>query len=402
MTRLVVVGNGMAGFACLRQILQRAHNFEITVFGDEPRANYDRKVLPSVLAGVKSPDQIALNDLNWYQDHGIRTRLGVRVVRLDPVRRVVIDEDGGATGYDRLILATGACPRLPSIAGLDLDNVYTLRTLGDAALMLQRLRPRMWAAVVGGGVLGVESACALRARGCEVTLVELAGRLMERQLDAAASSYVQHKLEALGVRVLLGAKTESLSGVGSVQAVRLPSGLLIPAEIAVIATGIRPGVELAREAGLVINRGVVVNDYMETSVPGIFAAGGCTEHRGEIFGMGDGILEQAEVLSAAITDSPGPAFTGAVPVTKLALAGIEILSAGSVDETAPGVEVLRDEDPYLGAYKKLFIKDNCLVGAILAGDLTDEQRYLDWLRSAADLSALRPHLFSPPSLQAAS
>ena len=216
------------------------------------------------------------------------------------------------------------------------------------------------------------------------------------------ASYVQRKLEALGVRVLLGAKTESLSGVGSVQAVRLPSGLLIPAEIAVIATGIRPGVELAREAGLVINRGVVVNDYMETSVPGIFAAGGCTEHRGEIFGMGDGILEQAEVLSAAITDSPGPAFTGAVPVTKLALAGIEILSAGSVDETAPGVDVLRYEDPYLGAYKKLFIKDNCLVGAILAGDLTDEQRYLDWLRSAADLSALRPHLFSPPSLQAAS
>jgi len=399
MKRLVVVGNGMAGFACLQQILQRPHDFEITVFGDEPRANYDRNVLASVLAGLKSPDEIALNDWNWYQDNGILTRLGVHVVRLDPARRLVIDEDGGATEYDRLILAMGARPWLPPIAGLNLDNVYTLRTLDDAGLMLQRLRPGLRTTVIGGGVQGVETACALRLQGCEVTLVQLAGRLLEHHLDAAASAYVQHKLEALGVRVMLGAETQSLSGRGSVETVRLPSGLLIPAEIVVIATGVQPDVELARQAGLNVRRGVLVNDYLETSAPGIFAAGGCTEHRGQTYCWGEAILEQAGVLAAAITGNSGPAFTGAAPVTKLSLAGIDILSAGSVDEIAPGVEILQYDDPLRGAYKKLFLKDNRLVGVILAGEVSDEQRYRDWLSGGADLSELHPVLLSPRPLE---
>ena len=395
MKRLVVVGNGMAGFACLGQILQRPHNFEITVFGDETRANYDRKILPSVLAGAKSPDEIALNDLNWYQDNGILTRLGVRVVRLDRDRRLVIDEDGGATEYDLLILATGARPFLPDIAGLEQENVHTLRTLDDTTALLERLRPGLKTAVIGGGVLGLETACGLRVRGCEVTVVQAADWLMERQLDLAASCCLQRHIESLGIRVLLRTRTEALLGDGSVQGLRFATGKELPAEAAVIATGIRPEVELARQAGLDVRRGVVVNDYMETSAPDIFAVGGCTEHRGQTFGLGDALLEQGRVLAAAITGNRSVAFTGASPVTKLAIPGINVLSAGSIDETEPGVEVVVHEDPSRQVYKKLFLRDNHLAGVILAGDTTDELYYLDWLREATDLQGLREHLLSP-------
>ena len=396
MQKLVVIGNGMAGFACLEQIRQRDHNFEITIFGDERRANYDRKVLPSVLAGVKSPGDIALNDLNWYQDNGILTRLGVRVTRLDRQRRLVVDEDGGSTAYDRLILATGARPWLPPLPGLERENVYTLRTLDDALSILQLLRGGMRAAVIGGGVLGVETACALQAHDCDVTLVQLADRLMERQLPAVASRYLQRRMESRGIRVLLGTETQSLIGGGRVEGLRFVSGEVLPADVVIIAAGIRPEVELALHAGLEVGRGVVVNDNMETSAQDVSAAGGCTEHRGRTFGLGDAIQEQARALAAAITGDRGPAFTGVVPVTRLRLPGIEIVSAGGVDDA--GIETLEYEDQ-AETYKKLFLRDNRLLGFVLAGDISDEPRYLDWLRHGTDLGALRRQLLSPRSLE---
>jgi nitrite reductase (NADH) large subunit len=401
MKRLVVVGNGMAAVACLEQILQRDHDFEITIFGDETHANYNRVVLPAVLAGDKSPDEIALKDRNWYQDTGILTRLGVRVVRLDPAERLVIDEDGGATRFDRLILATGSRALVPPIAGLEQENVHTLRTLDDTRALLQKLRPGLKTVVLGGGLLGLEAARGLQVRGCKATVVERADRLMQRQLDIAGSLYLKRKIEGLGIRVLLDKKTEELLGPGIVEGLRFDAGDVLEAEAVVIAAGIRPDAELARQAGLEVCQGVVVNDYMETSDPDIFAVGGCTEHRGVTFGLGEALLEQGMVLAATITGNRGPVFTGAAPVNRLNIPGLDAFSAGNIDESEAGVELLRYEDPSQGVYKKLLLRGNRLLGVILVGDASDQDRYLDWLCRAADLTALREHLLFPPPMDAA-
>jgi len=246
--------------------------------------------------------------------------------------------------------------------------------------------------VIGGGLLGLEAARGLQLRGCEVSVVHLFDTLMERQRDSAGGAYLQRKIESLGIRVLLPKQTQAILGNGHIQGVRFASGEEVEADLLVIAAGIKPNADLARKAGLDVGRGIVVNDWMETSDPDIFAVGECTEHRGRTFGLVAPLMEQGEVLAATITGNRGLAFAASAPATKLKIMGIEIFSAGSTDDSEPGVETVRYDDPGQGIYKKLVLKNNRLQGVILVGDTSDERRYTQWLREETDLSAQRKHL----------
>ena len=397
MKRLVVVGNGMAGVACVEHILKQNPEFEITIFGDETHVNYNRIMLSLVLAGEKAADEIVLNDVEWYRSNNIRTRLGVKIARIDRNARMVIDEEGQGTPYDKLILATGSNAFIPPIPGVDKENVHVFRTLDDTHALMAKARKGLKTVVIGGGLLGLEAARGLQVRGCDVTVIHLADSLMERQLDATGGEYLKRRIEGLGIRVMLPRQTAALFGNGQVDGLRFATGEEIEAELVVIAAGIKPNAELGRGAGIEVNRGIVVNDFMETSDPDIFAVGECTEHRGQTFGLVAPLFDQARVLAATITGNRGPVFSAAAPAAKLKIMGVDIFSAGSIDEKEPGVEVVRYEDPALGAYKKLLIKDNRLHGMILVGDVEDEQIYLDWMRSGTDLAPLRRQLLFPPA-----
>jgi nitrite reductase (NADH) large subunit len=254
-------------------------------------------------------------------------------------------------------------------------------------------------AVIGGGLLGLEAARGLQARGCDVTVVHMLDTLMERQLDPTGGGYLKRKIEQLGIRVLLDRRTEALLGNGRVEGLRFATGEELEADLVVIAAGIIPNAELARDAGLETNRGIVVNDYLETSDPDIFAVGECTEHRGRTFGLIAPLIEQGKVLAATISGNRSLIFTGAAPAAKLKIAGVDVFSAGVMEDASANTEVVRYEDPALGIYKKLLLQENRLCGVVLVGDAADEPRYMDWLRRGIDLSAQRRSLLFPPAAE---
>jgi nitrite reductase (NADH) large subunit len=394
MEDLIVVGNGMAGVACLEQILKHSPKFRVTVFGDETHANYNRILLSSVLAGERSADDIMINPLAWYQQNHVALRLGVKIVDVDPKRRTVKGEDDSVTHYDKLLLATGSTAWIPPIDGVDKENVFTFRNLNDTRGLVHAAGKGVRAVVIGGGLLGLEAARGLQLQGCEVTVVHLMDSLMNMQLDAAGGAYLGRKMEQMGVRVLTSRKTERLLGNDHVQGVAFAGGEEVAAEVVVIAAGIRPNVELGRKAGLAVKRGIVVNDHMETSNPRIFAVGECVEHNGQVYGLVAPLFEQGKVLAATITGNKGPVFQGWKPAAKLKIMGVDVFSAGDHTETE-GTEVVRYEDATLGIYKKLLVRDNRLTGVVLVGDASDSNRYMDWLRNDTDLTMRRRNLLFP-------
>ena len=396
MKQLIVIGNGMAGVACIEQILKHQPTFEITVFGDETHVNYNRILLSSVLAGEKSLDDITLNGLDWYQQNNIGLQLGVRIVDIDAEGMTVTGDDGSITPYDKLLIATGSSAFIPNIPGVNKKNVFTFRSLDDTKGLIERSRPGMKATVIGGGLLGLEAARGLQVQGCDVTVVHLMGTLMDKQLDITGGAYLKSKMERLGVRVLCGKSTRALLGNGKVEGLEFIDGETIDSELVVIAAGIRPNVDLGRKAGLEINRGIVVNDHMETSHPDIFAVGECVEHRGTIYGLVAPLYEQGKILAATITGNKGPTYEGTVLAAKLKVMGVDVFSAGDYDEhSVPGTEVVRYEDAALGIYKKLTLREGKLAGVILVGDVSDSHRYMEWLRARTDLTAMRRSLLFP-------
>src|SRR5687767_1968182 len=399
MRKLVVVGNGMAGMACLEQILKYSARFDVTVFGDETHVNYNRIMLSAVLAGEKAADDIILNSVEWYQRHNIDLRVGVRIVDADVEAKTVTGSDGSVTPYDVLLLATGSSAWMPPIEGLNKEGVFAFRTLEDTRALLERARPGVKAVVIGGGLLGLEAARGLQVQGCDVTVVHLMATLMERQLDPDGGYYLLGKMEELGINVLLGRTTTAVLGNGHVEGVALSDDTCMDADLVVVAAGIRPNIDLALKGGIAANRGILVNDYMETSHPGIYAVGECVEHRGVCYGLVAPLYEQGKVLAATITGNRGPAYEGTVPAAKLKIMGVDVFSAG--DWSEQNAEPVRFEDRALGIYKKLTVRDGRLVGAILVGDTSDSHRYMEWLRSDADISGQRRHLlFPPPSADA--
>lgn len=387
--RLVVVGNGMAAHRLLERLHAQAPpgRRAITVLGAEPWANYNRILLSSVLAGDKSAETIMESDVAWFAERDVTFRPSCRVTRIDRARRVVIDESGGETPYDRLVLATGSDPILLPLPGANLPQVMTFRDLGDVDRLVAATRTARSAVVIGGGLLGLEAASGLQRRGLEVTVVHLMGHLMERQLDADAGAYLRHDLERRGIACALSASTAAIEGDGHVSGVRLQDGRILPADLVVMAVGIRPNATLAREAGLAVGRGVIVDDTLVTSDPHIFALGECAEHRGQTYGLVAPAWEQAAVLARHLAGEPAR-YPGSIVGTNLKVAGVSVFSAGVIAAEADD-EALLFVDPSGAVYRRVILRDGKVVGAILVGDARDGGWLFDLMREGRPVGALR-------------
>jgi nitrite reductase (NADH) large subunit len=391
--RLVVVGNGMAGCRTVQELLKRAPDrYAITILGAEPRVNYDRIMLSPVLAGEKAFADIVINDEAWYRDNGVVLHAGRTVAAIDRDRKVVRAEDGLEVGYDKLILATGSDPiRLP-LPGADLAGVVTFRDLDDVeAMVAASARPGARAVVIGGGLLGIEAAYGLARRGMSATVVHLMDVLMERQLDASAGFLLTEAMAAKGVETVLGAESEEILGEdGRVAGLRLKDGRVLPCDILVMAVGIRPNARLAREAGLSVNRGVVVDDALATSDPAIFAIGECVEHRGQCYGLVAPIWEMCRTLGEVLAGGAA-AYEGSVLSTRLKVSGVDVFSAGRFAGGA-GCEDIVFRDAGRGVYKRIVLEAGRVAGAVLFGDAADGGWYFDLMRSGAEVSDIRETL----------
>lgn len=392
--RLVVVGNGMAGMRAVEELLKLAPDlYDITVFGAEPHPNYNRILLSPVLAGEMTIQDIILNPLDWYRDNGIKLHMGKRIERIDRGGRKVIDADGVETGYDRLLLATGSTPFIPPIPGNDLPGVLAYRDIRDTDEMIEAARHHRHAVVIGGGLLGLEAANGLRQRGMDVTVVHLMPWLMERQLDKAAADMLKSSLEARGLKFMLEKQTEALirGESGRVAAVRFKDGLEIPADLVVVAAGIRPNTTLAESAKLYCNRGIVVSDTMQTYDPRIYSVGECVAHRGIAYGLVAPLFEQAKVCANHLANHGIARYTGSVTSTKLKVTGIDLFSAGDF-MGGEGTDEIVLHDPSGGMYKKLVVKNDTLVGAVLYGDTSDGAWYFQLVKDAQNIHQIRDHL----------
>jgi nitrite reductase (NADH) large subunit len=392
--KLVMVGNGMAGCRTLEELLKLAPDlYEFTVFGAEPHPNYNRILLSPVLAGEMKFDDIVLNDLAWYRDHGITLHLGKKVVKIDRKAQKVVTEDGAAAVYDRLLLATGSSPIILPIPGNDLPGVLAYRDIADTEAMIQAAQSHKRAVVIGAGLLGLEAANGLALRGMDVTVVHLADWIMERQLDKTAADLLQKSLEAKGLKFLLGKQTEMLKpgANGRVGAVRFRDGGEIPADLVVMAVGIRPNIELAKRALLHCNRGIVVSDTMQTFDPKIYAVGECAEHRGVTYGLVAPLFEQAKVCANHLAQMGIAQYRGSLTSTKLKVTGIDVFSAGDF-MGGPHTEEITLSDPVGGIYKKLVLQGNRLVGAVLYGDTADGAWYFQLMKDGQDIHEIRDHL----------
>ena len=390
--RLVVVGNGMAGMRTVEELLARARDrFSITVFGAEPHPNYNRIMLSPVLAKEKTFDDIVLNSHAWYDENGIDLITHERVTEVDRQARTVTGAKGTVRPYDMLLLATGSNPFIIPVPGKDLPGVITFRDMTDVKAMLDAAARGGRAVVIGGGLLGLEAANGLALNGMDVTVLHLSSTLMDRQLDPTAGAMLKTDLERRGITVLTQANTKAMHGTGHVEAVELADGTMLPADLVVMAVGIRPNAALGRSIGLEVNRGIVVDDQMRTSDPAIFAVGECIEHRGQTYGLVAPIWDMAKVCADAMTGHAESAYVASVTGTKLKVTGIEMFSAGDF-APADGTEEVMFRDPARGVYRRLVLRENKLVGAVLYGDAKDGGWYFSLLKDGEDLGELRDTL----------
>ena len=390
--RLVVVGNGMAGCRAVEEILARdPARFDITIFGAEPRVNYNRIMLSPVLAGEKAFDDIVINTAQWYADNAITLVSGDPVVAIDRAGRKVTTKAGHIAPYDRLLIATGSDPFIIPVPGKDLAGVVTFRDLDDVDKMLAAADKGGAAVVIGGGLLGLEAAHGLSLRGMAVTVIHLMPTLMERQLDEAAGWLLKSELERRGQVILTGADTAEIIGKdGHVAGVRLKDGRDIPADIVVMAVGIRPATALAREAGLNVERGIVVDDHMVTSDPAVMAVGECVQHRGACYGLVAPLWDMCRSLAEAATGASLP-YAGSVTSTKLKVSGIDLFSAGDFSGSEDAEDIVM-RDAARGVYKRVVVKHGKLIGAVLYGDTADGLWYFDLLKRGEDISDIREAL----------
>ncbi len=373
MKQVVVVGNGMAGARVVEELLRRDPTLEVTVFGAEKQAAYNRILLSDVLAGKRPAAEVTLRAVD-----GVVRHLGTEVVAIDRAARTVRTADGSLTAYDALVLATGSLPIVPAVQGIAgpdgklLDGVFVFRTLEDCDAIAARAKRSNRAIVVGGGLLGLEAARGLLQHGLQVEVVHGMGHLMDVQLDAPGGAVLRRSVEALGVGVHLGSFASRVLGTRSVTGVGLADGRQVAGDLVVLACGVRPQVELARSAGLEVGRGILVDDELRTSDDAVYAIGECAQHNGEVYGLVAPAWEQAAVLADVLTGRPA-AYTGSRLVTRLKAMDLEVAAMGdtspTLDDAVDGLEVVVLSDPARHVYKKLVVRDGCLVGALLLGDL---------------------------------
>ena len=391
--KLVLVGNGLAGMRCLEDLLDMAPDrYEVTVIGEEPWGNYNRIMLSPVLSGDKSIEDIMLHPHAWYSDKGIHFIAGDAAVKIDRPRKQVHTEKGIVVDYDRLILATGSKPFIPPIKGSDLKGVLSFRDIYDVNTMLEYCKNKKNSVVIGGGLLGLEAAYGLKQRGMNVTVLHLMDRIMDRQLDARASALLKQSIEAKGIPVLTEANTEELIGQdGHVSQLRLKDGTVLDADFVVFAVGIRPNMALAQSAGLRCNRGVMVNDTMQTFDPSIYAVGECIEHRNQTFGLVEPLWGQAFICASHLAEHGSLTFKAPTVPTQLKVSGCDVFSAGNF-EPADDYEdiILNDEKRHI--YKRIIIQQDKVIGAVLFGDTEDGAWYAELIADQTPISSIRNKL----------
>ena len=391
--KLVLVGNGLAGMRCLEDLLDMAPDrYEVTVIGEEPWGNYNRIMLSPVLSGDKSIEDIMLHSHAWYSDKGIHFIAGDAAVKIDRPRKQVYTEKGLVVDYDRLILATGSKPFIPPIKGSDLKGVLSFRDIYDVNSMLEYCKNKKNSVVIGGGLLGLEAAYGLKQRGMNVTVLHLMDRIMDRQLDARASALLKQSIEAKGIPVLTEANTEELIGQdGHVSQLRLKDGTVLDADFVVFAVGIRPNMTLAQSAGLRCNRGVMVNDTMQTFDPSIYAVGECIEHRNQTFGLVEPLWGQAFICASHLAEHGSLTFKAPTVPTQLKVSGCDVFSAGNF-EPADDYEdiILNDEKRHI--YKRIIIQKDKVIGAVLFGDTEDGAWYAELIADQTPISSIRNKL----------
>ncbi|UTY57657.1 NAD(P)/FAD-dependent oxidoreductase [Massilia sp. erpn] len=389
---LVVVGNGMAGMRTVEELLKfDPRHYDITVFGAEPHGNYNRILLSPVLAGEKTVDDIMLNTREWYEHHGITLHAGDPVERIDRKRRVVRARSGREVHYDRLLLATGSRPFIIPVPGHQLPGVIAFRDIQDVEAMLEAARNHRHAVVIGGGLLGLEAANGLQRQGMDVTVVHVTDALMNQQLDKPAAQLLQRALEGKGLRFMLEAQTSEIVGEGRVRAVRFKDGSEIPADLVVMAAGVRPNIALAQQCGLHCERAIVVDDTLQTYDPRVYAVGECVQHRSATFGLVAPIWEQARVCAAHLAGAGHRRYVQQACATRLKVTGVDLYSVGDFIGGEDSEDlVLRDARR--GVYKRLVLRGNRIAGAVLYGDVQDGPWYFDLIQKRTDISSMRSHL----------
>ncbi|OWR28981.1 nitrite reductase large subunit [Saccharibacillus sp. O23] len=383
--KLVVIGNGMAGINTLEQILKLTDRFEITVFGSEPYPNYNRIMLSYVLEGSKTLDDIVINDWNWYKENGITLHTSRTVTAIDTANKTVVTAEGMTAAYDKLLIATGSNSLMLPIPGSDREGVVGFRDIADCNQMLEAAKAYKTAAVIGGGLLGLEAAKGLVGLGMDVTVVHLMNDLMERQLDSQASAMLKSELERQGIKFAMGKSTAEMQGDHRVRKLVFTDGEELDAEFVVMAVGIRPNKQIGEASGIETNRGILVDDFMRTSAPDVYAVGECAEHRGVCYGLVAPLFEQGNVLAKQICGIETEGYAGSITSTKLKISGVDVFSAGEFIE-GPQHTVISAKDEWKRTYKKVLLDNNKIVGAVLFGDVTESASLQKYVREGTEMN----------------
>lgn len=388
---LVIVGKGMAATRLVDELSQRAlGRYSIAVIGAEPRLAYNRVLLSPLLAGEIDAPEIELKPAAWWGARGVSTFYGRAVTSIDRAAKSVMLEGGLRLPYARLVLATGSSPLKPPFPGIDLAGIATFRDTADVEALRAQAERGLKIVVIGGGLLGLEAAYGLSRAGGKVTLLHLVDRLMERQLDAEGAALLAGAMDKRGITVRLNAATRGFVGKDKVEGVELADGSIVPADLVVIAIGVRPNAELAKAAGLEVNRGILVDDRLASADASIFAIGECAEHRGQVYGLVEPAYEQARVLATHLSGKEA-SYAGSLLATNLKVSGVGVFSAGDFEAGAnDDIVVLRDRAA--GIYRKFVLREGRLAGCILVGETSGALFYLGLIRSGQDISAIRADL----------
>ncbi|VXA54070.1 putative nitrate reductase (electron transfer subunit) AND putative nitrite reductase (small subunit) [Acinetobacter proteolyticus] len=391
--KLVLIGNGLAGMRCLEDLLDMAPDrYDVTVIGEEPWGNYNRIMLSPVLSGEKTIDDIMLHPHAWYSDKGIQFIADDPAIKIDRTRKVVHTEKGESVDYDRLIIATGSSPFIPPVQGVDLKGVISFRDIYDVNTMIKYCETKKNAVVIGGGLLGLEAAYGLKQRGMNVTVLHLMDRIMERQLDGRASRMLRHSIEQKGINIITEANTEALIGEeGHVSQVRLKDGTVLDADLVIFAVGIRPNIALAQSAGLRCNRGILVNDTMQTFDPSIYAVGECIEHRNQTFGLVEPLWGQAFICATHLAEHGSLTFKSPTVPTQLKVSGVDVFSAGNFEPKEDYEDIILNDDKRQ-IYKRIIIQKDKVIGAVLFGDTEDGMWYAELIADQTPVSTFRNKL----------
>lgn len=398
--KLVIIGAGMASGRFLEELFELAPDaFDVTLFGAEPRGNYNRIMLSPILAGSKTYDDIVTHNAEWYRAQGANCRFGETVVKIDRKQKRVISA-GGVTEYDKLVIATGSASFFIPVEGNDLPGVVGFRDLDDVERMLSAAtKPQGEAVIIGGGLLGLEAAAALNDQGMKVTVLHLMGHLMERQLDPTAGSLLQKELQSRGINLVCNAHTNAILGKDRVEAVLMADGTIHGADLVVMAAGIRPETRIAVDAGLHVERGIVVDDTMLTSDPYIFAIGECVEHDAVVYGLVAPLFDMAKVLAQTLAGERA-AFVAPAVSTKLKVTGIDLFSVGDFADGDDREEIVF-HDPGQGMYRRIILQNDTIIGAVMYGETADSNWFFGKLKSGEDISKIRETLIFGPAFQPA-